>query len=59
MVRCDNRVEEDANIQVGVLVYSINLVVDSMLVDVKDNVFMNLTQDDSGDFGKNIYCTMS
>ena len=47
MERCDNRVEEDANIQVGVLVYSINLVVDSMLVDVKDNVFMNLTQDDS------------
>ena len=60
--RCDNRVvgygQEDANIQKGVLVYSINLVVDSMLVDVKDNVFMNLTQDDSGDFGKNIYCTM-
>ena len=60
--RCDNRVvgygQEDVNIQKGVLVYSINLVVDSMLVDVKDNVFMNLTQDDSGDFGKNIYCTM-
>ena len=60
--RCDNRVvgygQEDVNIQKGVLVYSINLVVDSMQVDVKDNVFMNLTQDDSGDWGENIYCNM-
>ena len=60
--RCDNRVvgygQEDANIQAGVLVYSGNLVVDSMQVDVKDNVFMNLTQDDSGDWGENIYCNM-
>ena len=60
--RYDNRVvgygQEDANIQVGVLVYSDNLVVDSMLVDVKDNVFMNLTQDDSGQWGYDIYCNM-
>ena len=62
MERCDNRVvgygQEDANIQAGVLAYSGNPVVDSMQVDVKDNVFMNLTQDDSGDWGENIYCNM-
>ena len=60
--RCDNRVvgygQEDTKIQTGVLVYSGNLVVDSMLVDVKDNLFMNLTQDDSGQWGYDIYCNM-
>ena len=38
--------------------YSKNLVVDSMLVDVKDNLFMNLTQNSNGIWGEDIYCNM-
>ena len=60
--RCDNRVvgygQEDKDIHTGVLVYSGNLVVDTMQVDVKDNVFMNLTQNNNGKWGYDIYCTM-
>ena len=60
--RCDNRVvgygQEDKDIHTGVLVYSGNLVVDTMQVDVKDNVFMNLTQNNNGKWGYDIYCNM-